>query len=173
MGDGAKLKKVLDIQGRNIREISKKIGLTPTTLYSIVKRDGAIKAEFAIKLADELNISPKVICSKFPSELEEAMSMIKKTVIKGPVTVGDTVYYFYIEDFRNGDPPQYNIVKTKVTDIWAERGFTLACFGEDNEIFLHKSWDDIGEKVFLTREEALDFIENNYDFPYDIMYKEE
>lgn len=51
MGDGANLKKVLDIQGRNIRELSKKTGVKASTLYTIVKRDTGIKEGVAMKLA--------------------------------------------------------------------------------------------------------------------------
>ena len=79
MGDGANLKKVLDIQGRNTRELSKKTGVTASTLYTIVKRDAGINVELAMKLAEELNISPTVICEDFPPELEKAMDHLEAT----------------------------------------------------------------------------------------------
>ena len=173
MGDGANLKKVLDIQGRNIRELSKKTGVTASTLYTIVKRDAGIKVELAMKLAEELNISPTVICEDFPSELEEAMKKIKKTVIRRPVTIGDEVYLFTVED--NKDKPNlYYITQTTVTDVSLNRGFTLSCYsGSDEEAMHYHAWDSIGDEVFLTREEAMDHLEATYEFPYKIFYSEE
>ncbi len=173
MGDGANLKKVLDIQGRNIRELSKKTGVTASTLYTIVKRDAGIKVGVAMKLAEELNISPVVICEDFPPELEEAMKKIKKTVIRRPITVGDEVFLFTVEDNKD-KPSVYYITKTTVTDISLNHGFTLSCYSnQDEEVLYHHKWDSIGEEVFLSREEAMDHLEAHYEFPYKISYSEE
>ena len=173
MGDGTNLKRVLDVQGRNIRELSKKTGVTASTLYTIVKRDTGIKAGLAMKLADELNISPTVICEEFPQELEEALKKIKKTVVRRPVTIGDEVYLFTVED-NKAMPNVYYITKTTVTDISLNHGFTLSCYtSQDEEVMYHHKWDSIGKEVFLTREEAMDHLEANYEFPYKIFYSEE
>ena len=173
MGDGANLKRVLDIQGRNVREVSRNTGITASTLYSIVKRDASIKVGLAVKLADELNISPSIICEEFPAELEEAMKNIKKTVIRRPIAVGDKVYVLYKEDNMDA-PPIYYLTKTTVTDISVKNGFTLSCYrNHADEVLYHQEWDSIGAEVFLTREEAMNFLEANYEFPYKISYTEE
>lgn len=38
MGDGRKLKEILDIKGTNVRQIAKATGISATTLYSIIQR---------------------------------------------------------------------------------------------------------------------------------------
>ena len=39
MGDGKKLKEILDEKGTNVRKISKATGISATTLYSIIQKD--------------------------------------------------------------------------------------------------------------------------------------
>lgn len=38
MGDGKKLKEILDSKGTNVRQIAKATGISATTLYSIIQR---------------------------------------------------------------------------------------------------------------------------------------
>lgn len=63
MGDGKKLKTVLDEKGKNVRWISRKTGISPTTIYSIIQRDTDIRLDFALRIARVLEIDVSEICS--------------------------------------------------------------------------------------------------------------
>ena len=56
MGDGKNLKKYLDEKGTNVRKIAKATGISATTLYSIIQKDSNIRFDFALRLANELQI---------------------------------------------------------------------------------------------------------------------
>lgn len=66
MGDGKKLKKILDSKGTNVRQIAKATGISATTLYSIIQKDSNIRFDFALRLANELDIDVNEICSASP-----------------------------------------------------------------------------------------------------------
>lgn len=63
MGDGKKLKAVLDRKGKNVRWIARETGISPTTLYSIIQRDTDIRLDFALRIAKVLEIDVSEICS--------------------------------------------------------------------------------------------------------------
>lgn len=73
MGDGLKLKKYLDEKGTNVRQIAKATGISATTLYTIIQKDSNIRFDFALRLANELEIDVNEICSAVPfsGELKE------------------------------------------------------------------------------------------------------
>lgn len=73
MGDGIKLKKYLDEKGTNVRQIAKATGISATTLYTIIQKDSNIRFDFALRLANELEIDVNEICSAVPfsGELKE------------------------------------------------------------------------------------------------------
>ena len=56
MGDGKKLKEILDSKGTNVRQIAKATGISATTLYSIIQKNSNIRFDFALRLANELEI---------------------------------------------------------------------------------------------------------------------
>ena len=66
MGDGKKLKAILDSKGTNVRKIAKATGISATTLYSIIQKDSNIRFDFALRLANELEIDVNEICSASP-----------------------------------------------------------------------------------------------------------
>ena len=66
MGDGKNLKKYLDEKGTNVRKIAKATGISATTLYSIIQKDSNIRFDFALRLANELQIDVNKICSASP-----------------------------------------------------------------------------------------------------------
>ena len=66
MGDGKNLKKYLDEKGTNVRKIAKTTGISATTLYSIIQKDSNIRFDFALRLANELQIDVNEICSASP-----------------------------------------------------------------------------------------------------------
>lgn len=66
MGDGKKLKEILDSKSTNVRKVAKATGISATTLYSIIQKDSTIRFDFALQLANELNIDVNEICSASP-----------------------------------------------------------------------------------------------------------
>lgn len=73
MGDGARLKELVDEHNTNIRKLAKATGISPTTLYTIVQRDSNIRFDYALRIANELEIDVNEICSEnpFSGELKE------------------------------------------------------------------------------------------------------
>ena len=61
MGDGKNLKKYLDEKGTNVRKIAKATGISATTLYSIIQKDSNIRFDFALRLANELQIDVNAV----------------------------------------------------------------------------------------------------------------
>ena len=66
MGDGKKLKEYLDEKGTNVRRIAKETGISATTLYTIIQKDSNIRFDFALRLANALDIDVNEICSASP-----------------------------------------------------------------------------------------------------------
>ena len=66
MGDGKKLKEILESKGTNVRQIAKATGISATTLYSVIQKDSNIRFDFALRLANELEIDVNEICSNSP-----------------------------------------------------------------------------------------------------------
>lgn len=66
MGDGKKLKEILDMKGTNVRKIAKETGISPTTLYTIIQKDAHIRFDFGLRLANALEIDVSEICSASP-----------------------------------------------------------------------------------------------------------
>lgn len=63
MGDGKRLKEIIDSKGTNVRQVAKATGICPTTLYTIIKKDSNIRFDSALILANELGIDVNEICS--------------------------------------------------------------------------------------------------------------
>ena len=66
MGYGQKLKKILDEKDMSVRQLAKICNIAPTTLYSIVQRDTDIRYDFALRIANALDIPVASICSDLP-----------------------------------------------------------------------------------------------------------
>jgi transcriptional regulator with XRE-family HTH domain len=66
MGDGKKLKEYIDSKGINVRKIAKETGISATTLYTIIQKDSNIRFDFALRLANALEIDVNEICSTSP-----------------------------------------------------------------------------------------------------------
>ena len=66
MGDGKKLKEHIDNKGINVRKIAKETGISATTLYTIIQKDTNIRFDFALRLANALEIDVNEICSASP-----------------------------------------------------------------------------------------------------------
>lgn len=58
MGIGNKLSKLLEINGTNANELANKIGVSPQTIYSMIKRDSKkADIEVLLKIADTFGVS--------------------------------------------------------------------------------------------------------------------
>lgn len=63
MGDGKKLREILDEQGKSVRWLARETNINSSTLFSIIRKDTFIRYDFAIKIANALNIDASSICS--------------------------------------------------------------------------------------------------------------
>ena len=58
MGIGARLSEVMEEKGTNANELAVKIGVPPTTLYSMIKRDSSrVDIDLVIKIAHALGMT--------------------------------------------------------------------------------------------------------------------
>lgn len=63
MGIGFKLDKLMRERGTNANELAQKIGIAPTTIYSMIKRDSKkADIEVLIRLSKELGVEPEYFC---------------------------------------------------------------------------------------------------------------
>ena len=60
------LKEILGSKNTNVRQIAKATGISATTLYSIIQKDSNIRFDFALRLANELEIDVNEICAASP-----------------------------------------------------------------------------------------------------------
>lgn len=63
MGDGKRLKKILDEKGVKVSQLSRETTISSQTLYAIINRDTSIRFDFALRIANILGIEPSEICS--------------------------------------------------------------------------------------------------------------
>lgn len=64
MGIGLKIDKLMKERGTNANELAQKIGIAPTTIYSMIKRDSRkADIDILICIAKELGVEPEYFCS--------------------------------------------------------------------------------------------------------------
>lgn len=64
MGIGANLKELISLKGTNVNELATKAGISPQTLYAIIKRDNSkIDTTLLLKLACALDVPSEKILS--------------------------------------------------------------------------------------------------------------
>ena len=56
-----------------VKELAKKTGIAPTTLYSIIQRDAAIYFDTALRISNVLDIPINSICKDSPYEDMETL----------------------------------------------------------------------------------------------------
>ena len=71
MGDGKKLKKILDEKNMSIRKVAIESGIVPTTLYSIIGRDSPIRYDYAMRISKVLEIPEELFCAAAPAKDEK------------------------------------------------------------------------------------------------------
>lgn len=68
MGYGTKLKEIIDEKNMSVRKVANESGIAPTTIYSIIQRDTEIRYDFALRIANVLDIPVDMICGDVPYE---------------------------------------------------------------------------------------------------------
>ncbi len=73
MGDGKRLKEIINEKGTNVRKLSIITGISASTLYTCIDHDSNIRFDNALRIANALDIDVKEICSALPfsGDLEE------------------------------------------------------------------------------------------------------
>ena len=66
MGYGTELKKILKEKKVNVKELCRRTGIAPTTIYSCIQRDTSVRYDYALKIAECLEIAPSLICGTIP-----------------------------------------------------------------------------------------------------------
>lgn len=93
MGYGKNLKNILDDNGMTVKELAKKAGIAPTTLYSIIQRDTAIRFDTALKISNILNIPINSICKDNPYEDMETLPKLPKDKERMMIALEKKAYF--------------------------------------------------------------------------------
>lgn len=80
MSDGARLKEILNEKGTNVRQLSKKCGISPSTIYSVIQKDTHLRFDNALRIANALDIDVSEICSAVPFSGELTEDEIYTTI---------------------------------------------------------------------------------------------
>lgn len=73
MGYGKNLKDILDNKGMTVKELARKTHIAPTTIYSIIQRDAAIRFDTALRISNVLDIPINSICKDNPYDAMETL----------------------------------------------------------------------------------------------------
>lgn len=73
IGYGQKLKGILDKKDMSVRQLAKICYIAPTILYSIIQRDRDIRYDFALRIANALDIPVAPICSNLPYDKDSTL----------------------------------------------------------------------------------------------------
>ncbi len=76
MGYGQNLKDILASKGMTVKELALKAKIAPTTLYSIIQRDTAIRFDTALRISNILDIPISSICKDNPYDDIETLSAL-------------------------------------------------------------------------------------------------
>lgn len=72
MGNGARLKKLLEERNIKVSELARSTGIAPQTLYAIIKRDNKkIDSSMAMKIADALYLDLPELIAYLDSDFSE------------------------------------------------------------------------------------------------------
>lgn len=78
MGDGKRLKEIIESKGTNVRSVGMSADISPTTLYSIIKNDSNIRLDYAIKLASVLKVPVWEFCEVFDDKNDFDLEVLNK-----------------------------------------------------------------------------------------------
>lgn len=85
MGIGLKLEKLIKDRNTNVNELAQKVGVAPTTIYSMIRRDSK-KADIEVlfRISKELGVDAEYFCDsdnpidKFEPSYEDVESLIAR-----------------------------------------------------------------------------------------------
>ena len=66
MGYGIKLKELIEEKNLSVRQVANESGIAPTTLYSIISRDTNIRYDYALRIANILDVPVSELCNDIP-----------------------------------------------------------------------------------------------------------
>ena len=109
---GKNLKNLLDEKGMTVKELTRKTGIAPTTFYSIIQRDAAIRFDTALRISNVLDIPINSICKDNPYEDMETLPKLssdKEQLI---------AYFYVLDDAARKDVFEYlKIMKKNHSDL--------------------------------------------------------
>lgn len=84
MGIGRKLDELMKECGTNANELAQKIGVAPTTIYSMIKRDSKkADIEVLIRISEELGVEPEYFCDNVsPKEEKDSFEKIELLIAR-------------------------------------------------------------------------------------------
>ena len=120
MGYGQNLKNILDEKGMTVKELAKKVGIAPTTLYSIIQRDTAVRFDTALKISHILNIPINSICKDNPYEPGETLPQLPSDNEKLMINLQKKAYFSdrTIRIVENFDYTELSIVDQLIADFF-------------------------------------------------------
>ena len=85
MGIGLRLEKLIKARNTNVNELAQKVGVAPTTIYSMIRRDSK-KADIEVlfKISKELGVDAEYFCDsendidKYEPSYEDVESLIAR-----------------------------------------------------------------------------------------------
>ncbi len=83
MGIGIKLSELMKQRGTNVNELAQKVGVAPTTIYSMVKRDSK-KADIGllVRIAQELGVTAEYFSDETFEKHEPSYDNLKNLIAR-------------------------------------------------------------------------------------------
>ena len=103
MGYGKNLKEILDRKDMTVKELARRAGIAPTTIYSIIQRDAAIRFDTALKISNILDIPINSICKDNPYDDMETLPELPSDTEKRNITSHKNAYISEIENINHLD----------------------------------------------------------------------
>lgn len=79
MGYGKNLKDILDSKNMTVKDLARKAKIAPTTLYSIIQRDTAIRFDTALRIANILDVPVDSLCKDNPYDGTETLPVLRES----------------------------------------------------------------------------------------------
>jgi len=120
MGYGQNLKNILDENGMTVKELAKKVGIAPTTLYSIIQRDTAVRFDTALKISHILNIPINSICKDNPYEPGETLPILPSDNEKLMINLQKKAYFSdrTIKLIKNFDYKEFSTIDQLIANFF-------------------------------------------------------
>lgn len=86
------MKELLDRKNMTVKELARRAGIAPTTIYSIIQRDAAIRFDTALKISNILDIPINAICKDNPYDDMETLPTLPSDSEKRNIDSHKTSY---------------------------------------------------------------------------------